>query len=162
MESFTRRETQVLTRTAPSRLDYLAKTGIVTPTKVIQANRTQLYYSWDQLLEIRAINHLRQQSSLQTVRKVVSFLDACGLERSLRDKHLVVMENEVAWVMPDWAEAPRAMWVTHKSRRHVGQLVLVAMPSLINFVNELWEAAEASEIIDFERFKRRAQHRRSR
>ena len=73
MERFTRQETLVLTRSSPGRLSYLARTGMVVPKKADKDSPATLLYTWEQVLEIRAINVLRQKASFQTIRKILSF-----------------------------------------------------------------------------------------
>jgi DNA-binding transcriptional MerR regulator len=98
MERFTRHEAVILTRTSPSRLAYLAKTGIVVPYRLQQAGRWRLFYSWDQILELRTIHHLRQQTSLQTIRKILRFLEDQGGDHRLCNQKLVITEDGVSWV----------------------------------------------------------------
>ena len=157
MESFTRQETLVLTRSSPGRLSYLARTGIVVPQKSDTPSQPTLFYTWEQVLEIRAINILRQKASFQTIRKIVSFLEACGFDKKLRDKHLVVLKDEVDWVMPDASEIPRIMRVAGKNnQKTAGQFLLIAIPPLSDLMKEIWETARSSKVIDFESFKNRA------
>lgn len=161
MERFTRHETVILTRTSPSRLAYLAKTGLVVPYRLQQGSRWRLFYSWDQILELRTINHLRRQTSLQTIRKILSFLETQGGDRRLCNKQLVVTEDGVTWVRGDLqaAQGPQVVQVagrTKHSRRHIGQLQLLTVPTVQELVADLWQVARQSRVIDFEHFKRRA------
>lgn len=150
-QCFTRQEALILTKTTTARLAYLARTGIVVPQR---ADQVHLVYTWEQILEIRAINHLRRKLSLQTIRKIVEFLGKSGFDTSLKDKHLVVINDDVGWVMPDWSDMPRVMKVAGKN---VGQFVLVAIPPLNNLIDDIWQTARNSNVIDFEHFRRRAQ-----
>ena len=153
-QSFTRHEALILTKTTAARLAYLARTGIVVPQKDERAHCVQVVYTWEQILEIRAINTLRRKLSLQTIRKIVEFLGKNGFDTSLKDKHLVVINDDVGWVMPDWSDMPQVMKVAGKN---VGQFVLVAIPPLSNLVDEIWQTARCSNVIDFESFRQRAQ-----
>ena len=156
MESFARRGTLALTRSSPGRLSYLARIGIVVPQKSDTPSPVTLLYTWEQILEIRAINVLRQKASFQTIRKIVSFLESCGFDKKLRDKHLVVLNDEVDWVMPDAAEIPRIMRVAGKnSQKTEGQFLLMAIPPLSDLIKDVWETACSSKVIDFESFKNR-------
>lgn len=145
-----------LTQTTSSRLAYLDRTRVVAPQKYGNPKKPTVIYSWEQVLEVRAISDLRHKTSLQMVRKIVKFLDANGLDPKLRDKHLVVANDEVYLVMPDWSNMPTVMKVADRENRGLGQLVLLVLPPLSNVIKEVWEAAKQSEIIDFESFKRRA------
>ncbi|MEO1348402.1 MAG: MerR family transcriptional regulator [Cyanobacteria bacterium J06635_15] len=153
-QSFTRQEALILTKTTTARLAYLARTGIVVPQRGEQLHPVQLVYTWEQILEIRAINHLRRKLSLQTIRKIVEFLGKSGFDTSLKDKYLVVINDDVGWVMPDWSDVPQVMKVAGKN---VGQFMLVAIPPLNNLIDDIWHTARSSNVIDFEHFRQRAQ-----
>jgi DNA-binding transcriptional MerR regulator len=160
IEGFTRRETLELTGTTSNRLQYLERSGLVIPKRIGKSRKPTVIYSWEQVLEIRAIKHLRQEISLQTVRKIINFLDKSGFDDSLRDKQLIVIDDEVFWVQQDWNDFPEKMPSTLKvagnKGQDVGQYVLLVIPPLSEIVNEVWEAAEKSQVVDFESFKQRA------
>lgn len=156
MEGFTRQETLALTKTTSSRLAYLDRTGVIVPEKYGNSKKPTVIYSWEQVLEIRAINDLRQRVSLQMVRKIVRFLDSSGFDISLRDKHLVVVDDEVFWVMHDWSDMPRVMKVADKKNKGLGQFVLIVLPPIADIIKAVWETAKKSKVVDFESFKRRA------
>lgn len=156
MEGFTRQETLALTKTTSSRLAYLDRTEVVVPEKYGNSKKPTVIYSWNQVLEIRAINDLRQKVSLQTVRKIVQFLDESGFDTKLADKHLVVANDEVFWVLPDWSDMPCVMKVAGKKNKNLGQFVLVVLPSISDIIKTVWETAKKSKVIDFESFKQRA------
>ncbi|MEH2387301.1 MAG: MerR family transcriptional regulator [Nostoc sp.] len=160
MSGFTRQETMHLAGCTSSRLAYLEKVGLVIPYRFGINARPTVIFSWEQLLEIRAIRNLRKNISLQTVRKIIKFLDDSGYDNGLRDKQLVVIGEEVFWVKQDWSDfgenLPTAVKVADKSNKQVGQYVLLVIPSLIDIVNEIWEAARQSKVIDFKSFEQRA------
>ncbi|NJN20354.1 MAG: MerR family transcriptional regulator [Leptolyngbya sp. RL_3_1] len=164
MIGFTQRETVILTRTSPSRLAYLAKTGVVIPSHHVDSSADSSHmdsncrYDWEQILELRAINHLRQKTSLQTIRKIVAFLETHGSDRYLHNKHLIVTSNTVDWIKPHPnTQLPQIVQVVGPANKHVGQLKIPAIPPVMALVNEVWEAAQRSNVIDFERFRQRAQ-----
>ena len=159
MERFTRREAIVLARTSAGRLAYLARTGIVVPQRIQTAQRVRLVYSWEQILELRAINHLRRQVSLQTIRQVMAFLEKGGFEGSLRDKNLIIANGEVDWVRADCPQAPQILQVAGGAKHHVGQLKLLTLPALGALIEEVWATARHSNVIDFESFRQRARSR---
>jgi DNA-binding transcriptional MerR regulator len=155
MEHFTRRETVILTRTSPSRLAYLARTGVVVPVCRAEASGKSLYYTWEQILELRAIQHLRRQVSLQMVRKILAFLEGIGSDRSLHDKHWVIANGEVTWVQARGPDFPQVVQVAARTNRHIGQLKLMSLPPPSTFVEEVWQTARRSKVIDFESFRQR-------
>jgi len=159
IQGFTRQETLKLTGCTSSRLSYLEKVGLVVPTRIGSNKRPTVLYTWEQLLEIRAIKTLRKDVSLQTVRKIVETLNDRGFDDSLRDKSLVIVGDDVLWVTPDdWSdfEVPKALIVASKGGRGVGEFVLLVVPPFAEIIRELWKAAEESKVIDFESFKQRA------
>ncbi len=156
MEGFTRQETLALTKTTSNRLSYLDRTGVVVPEKYGNPKKPTVIYTWEQVLEIRAISHLRQKISLQTVRKIIQFLTESGFEDCLRDKHLVVVNDEVYWVMGDWSDMPQVMKVADKHNKYKGQFVLIIIPQLDAVIQDIWKEAKKSGIVDFDSFQQRA------
>ncbi|NMF64698.1 MerR family transcriptional regulator [Brasilonema octagenarum UFV-E1] len=162
MMGFTRKETMQLTGCTSSRLAYLEKVGLIIPYRYgTNSGRPTVVFSWEQLLEIRAIRNLRQEDvSLQTVRKIIEFLDQSEYDNRLRNKQLVVVEDEVFWIEQDWsdfgANMPTALKVASKKNKGIGQYVLLVIPPLIDIVKDIWEAAQNSRVIDFQSFKERA------
>lgn len=163
VDGFTRQECLKLTGCTSSRLSYLEKVGLIVPTRIGSNKRPTVLFSWEQLLEIRAIKNLRQDVSLQTVRKIVDYLDQSGFDDSLRNKQLIVVDDQVFWINPDWSDfkdlVPSALKVADKKGKGVGQFVLLVIPPFTDIVNEIWRNAqdpEVAKVVDFEEFKRRA------
>lgn len=160
IQGFTRRETLDLTATTSNRLQYLERCQLVVPQRISKSRRPTVIYTWEQVLEIRAIKNLREVISLQTVRKIIKFLDESGFDDSLRDKQLVVIDEEVIWVQQDWKDfadqLPSVLKVAGHKNKDVGQYLLVVIPPLYQIVNEVWLAAEKSTVVHFESFKQRA------
>lgn len=160
LQGFTRRETLALTETTSNRLQYLERSKLVVPQRFGATRKPTVVYSWEQILEIRAIKDLREEVSLQTVRQIVKFLDESGFDDSLRDKQLIVIDDEVFWIQQDWRDFPDKMPMAVKvgggSQKDIGQYVLLVIPTLAKIVNEVWKVAENSPAIDFESFRQRA------
>jgi DNA-binding transcriptional MerR regulator len=155
MEQFTRREAIILTRTSSRCLAYLARTGIVVPTQCSEESSREVYYTWEQILELRAIRHLRRQVSLQRIRKIQRFLEGMGSDRTLHNKHWVISNGEINWIKADEHSPPLVIQVATKANRHVGQLQLMTLPALATLADEVWETARRSKVIDFESFRQR-------
>lgn len=156
MEGFTRQETLALTENTSNRLQYLERAELVVPQRYGNSKKPTVIYAWEQVLEIRAIKNLRQEVSLQTVRKIITLLNKSGFDNSLRDKKIVVLDDDVYWVMPDWSDMPRVMKVANKGDRELGQFMLIVIPPLASVVEKVWQSAQKSEVIDFESFQQRA------
>lgn len=156
MDGFTRQETIALTGSSSNRLQYLDRTELVVPSRYGNSRKPTVIYSWEQVLEIRAIKNLRQEISLQTVRKVIDFLNHSGFDDSLRNKKLVILNDEVYWIKADWEDFPIVMKIADKKNQGIGQYLMITVPGLSDVVDEIWLAAKQSKTIDFESFKQRA------
>ena len=158
MQQFTRRETVILTHTSPSRLAYLARIGVVIP-KGDESNVTRpTGYSWEQILELRAIRHLRRQTSLQMIRKILAFLEDTEGDRTLHNKHLIVADGEVTWVQTRPDVGPQVVQVADKDTRHVGQLQLMALPPFNHVANDRWQTTRPTrrpKVVPLDRFRHR-------
>ncbi len=165
IEGFTRREVMDLAGTTSNRLQYLERANLIKPNRIEKTGRATVLYTWEQLLEIRAIKNLRQEISLQTVRNIIDFLDKSGFDDSLRDKKIICIGEEVFWVKSDWKDfsdnMPEILKVASKKGEGIGQYTLLVIPALIDIVDEIWEAAENSKVVDMNSFKRRAKAKRS-
>lgn len=132
IKGFTRREVLALTETTSNRLQYLERAELIMPKREGAISRPTVLYSWEQLLEIRAIKNLRQEVSLQTVKKIIQFLDSSGFDDTLRDKQIVVVDEDVFWVRTDWKDfsdhLPPVLKVAGKNNRGVGQYILIVIP----------------------------------
>jgi phage regulator Rha-like protein/DNA-binding transcriptional MerR regulator len=155
-EGFTRKEVMDLAGTTSNRLQYLERSNLIKPYRVEKTGRPTVLYTWEQLLEIRAIKNLRQSISLQTVRKIIEFLDKSGFDDTLRNKQLICLDEDVFWVKSTWEEMPEILKVAAKRGKGVGQYTLLVIPALIDVVNEVWEAAGKSSVVDMESFRARA------
>jgi DNA-binding transcriptional MerR regulator len=161
MERFTRRETLLLTRSSSSRLTYLERKGIIVPQRAGNGYRPEVSYTWEQILEIRTINKLRRQTSFQTIRKILAFLDEHGIERSLRTKQFMITPDSVSWIRSWLSGAPEIVQIVGKSDKHAGQLLLTALPPWSGWLEDVWDAAKVAKVIDFQRFKQEIESSRS-
>lgn len=161
IDGFTRQEVIKLSGCNSNRLAYLEKVGLVVPTRVGSVKKPTVLYTWPQLLEVRAIRDLRKEVSLQTIRSIVDFLNKTGVDDSLRDKQLVVVDEEVFWV--DHSDpnplVTAILKVASRKKNEIGQYTLFVIPPLSHIVDEIWQTAETCTIIDFEGFKHRAKAR---
>lgn len=160
MEHFTRHETVILTRTSLGRLAYLAKTGIVVPLVAGQASHRQVQYSWDQILELRTIQQLRRQVSLQMIRKILVFLESNGGDRTLHDKHLIIENGEIDWVQAKPYLGTCIIQIASRANQHVGQLKLLPVPGPADFNPSGVDLVCQPKVVDLKRFRRRTPHPR--
>lgn len=158
MDWFPRRHAVVLARSSPGRLAYLEKTGIVVPQRAGQPPRLEVLYSWEQILEIRAISRLRQHLSFQTIRKILQYFDDHGVGRTLRDKHLVMGSQGVSWVRSD-AASPQVIHLVDYGCSFMGQYVLASLDmSNLSFATTS-PASSAPKVVDIKRFRQKVKSR---
>jgi hypothetical protein len=149
-----------LTGATSNQLQYLERSGLISPERVWNGKRRpEVYYDWQKLLEIRAIRSLREKTSLQTIRKILDFFEAYAIDATLRDKQIVAVDGEVFWVKTDWSDFGEQMHVlkiADKKGKGIGQYLMLVVPSFNDVVAEVWEAARASKVVDLASFKGRA------
>lgn len=156
----TRKEAMELTGATSNQLQYFERVNLIKPTRILKERRKRpdVYYSWTQLLEIKAICKLRQETSLQTIRKILDFLEEYQINKSLRDKQIVVIDGEAFWVKLDWSDFGRqisALKVADKHNKGVGQYTLIVVPAFKDLEQEIWETAKQSKTIDIKSFTKR-------
>lgn len=160
MDWFTRRHAVVLARSSPSRLAYLEKMGIIMPHRAGLPHRPELFYSWEQILEIRAISRLRQHLSFQTIRKIIQYFDQHGFGPSLRDKHLVITASGVSWIRTVATSSSEIIHLVGKNDRQMGQFVLAPLDLARPETADSGAEGQGAKIIDFEYFKQKTRPRR--
>ena len=164
IDQFTRRETMELAGATSNQLQYLERSGLIVPMREWkqEKKKPEVYYSWEQLLETRAIRNLRKETSLQVIRSVIDFFEKCQLDTSLRTKQIVVVDDEVFWIKRDWSDFGKqisVLKVADKRRKGIGQYTLIVIPARQDIVEEVWDVAEKSNVIKIEDFRRRAKDR---
>ncbi|ELS03578.1 hypothetical protein Xen7305DRAFT_00033020 [Xenococcus sp. PCC 7305] len=163
-DKFTRQETLELAGATSNQLQYLERLELIQPSRITKNRKKPLvFYTWEQILEIRAVRDLRNQNvSLQTVRKIIQFLDDSKIDNNLRDKLLVAVDEDVFWVNQDWSDFGEqmtrisALVVASKKNNNIGQYTLIVIPALKEIVEQVWEIAQQSKVINLEEFKKRA------
>jgi len=152
---FSKRESCILSGLSHDRVTYLDRSGLVIPTRVNLPgySRPVLQYSWAQILELRAIAHLRSDVSLQTVRKIVDFIEFYSSDSRLSTKRILVINDEVFWVNPDFSDIPNLMIEMVKNPGQTSNTGFYML--LPDLQSEIMESAKKSEIIDFNQFKAR-------
>ncbi|MGG6239492.1 MerR family transcriptional regulator [Nodosilinea sp. AN01ver1] len=161
MDWFPRRHAVVLARSSPGRLAYLEKTGIVVPQRAGHPPRLEVLYSWEQILEIRAISRLRQHLSFQTIRKILQYFDDHGVSRTLRDKHLVINHHGVSWVQPGAIAPPQVIHLVGHGCSFMGQFVLgpvEADGSDLGFSSDI-ASPTTPKVVNIEQFRQKVRPR---
>jgi len=152
---FSRNEVSELSGLAIHKLSYLDRAEIITPERILPpgSKRNLLAYSWLQVLECRAVARLREDISLQSLRKVIEFLEQNFNDSRLGNKNIIVINDEVFWMNPDFSDMPEIMLALSKDP---GQLTHSEFFIIPNIKSEVFEIAEKSNVIDYESFKERA------
>lgn len=157
--SFRRIEVTEVTGSTSNQLQSLERAGLIVPHRYKDLGRVVVAYTRNQILQIKAINRLREQISFQKVKNIINYLNENGHSDSLYDKHLVVVGNDVFWVQPDWSnicsEMATVLKIASKKQKGVGQYTLLVIPPLIEAVEEIRKAARKSKILDIKDFLQR-------
>jgi DNA-binding transcriptional MerR regulator len=158
INGFTRQETATLCSVLPTRLSYLDRTGLISPQKFGNPKKPTCVYSWQQILEIKAIAKLREDVSLQTVRQIISFLEKHADNPSLVVNDILVINGEVFWYNPSLID-DFVVQIKSKIGGNEGQICsveILRIPSLDALKGEVIEIARKTKKVDFASFKERA------
>lgn len=160
-ELFTRQETIELTEATSNQLQYLERSELISPIRITEGRKKPLvFYTWEQILEIRAVRNLKEQSiSLQTRKKIIQFLDKSRIDSTLRDKLLIAINDRVFWINRDWSDF--GFYMSSSSELSIAQYNLIVVPPLKNIIDEVWHIARQSQVIDLKEFKKRAKVKRT-
>lgn len=144
---FTRQETIALTGISSGRLSYLDRTGLVVPEK-FGDKHPNVVYRWQQILQIKVIDRLREKLSLQEIRKVIDFLGEQHYEPSLFKCNLVFIGEQLYLI--ENADDFLAI-VLEASGKNKGQIVIHEVGTLAEVISELRKEAKEQHILDFEK-----------
>ncbi|NMF82805.1 hypothetical protein [Nodosilinea sp. P-1105] len=159
MDWFPRRHAIVLARSSLGRLAYLEKTGIIVPQRAGLPQRPTVLYSWEQILEIRAISRLRQHLSFQAIRKIIQYFDDHGFDRSLRDKHLIIGPTGVTWICPGSHATPQLIYLAGKRNSPMGQFVLAPLDPYDASSSGVISETKGAKVIDIDGFREKLRSR---
>ncbi len=141
----TRQETLALTGISSGRLSYLDKTGLVVPDK-IGGKHPYVFYTWEQVFQIKLIDRLREKLSLQEIRKVVEFLEKKNYKPSLCNANLMLIGNKL-YLIENSEQFQQT--VLEASGKNKGQVVIHEIGVLKEVVGELQK--ERHRVIDFDK-----------
>jgi DNA-binding transcriptional MerR regulator len=105
-------------------------------------------YSWQQVLEIKTIERLRERIPLQEIRKVLKFLNDRDHEPSFFSHNLVFV-NEQLYLIEDLRAF--GLTVLEASGDNKGQVVIHEVGAIGDIMNELLREAEKHHVLDFEK-----------
>lgn len=148
VSGFTRQETIALTGIGSSRLSYLDRTGLVAPRKFGNSKHPRVIYRWEQVLEIKTIERLREKLSLQEIRKVLEFLRARNHKPSIF-AHSLVFVNSQLYLVEDVKDF--GLTVLEASGKNKGQVVIREVGPVGDVITELYKEAEKHQVLDFDK-----------
>ncbi len=148
VSGFTRQETIALTCISSGRLSYLDRTGLVLPEKFGNPQHPKVVYKWEQILEIKTIERLREKLSLQEIRKVLTFLKSRNYEYSFFQHRLVFINSQLYLIenMEDFG-----LMVLETSGKNQGQVVINEIGAIGDVITELAREAEKHHVLDFDK-----------
>jgi DNA-binding transcriptional MerR regulator len=148
VSGFTRQETLALTGIGSGRLSYLDRTGLIPPTKFGNPKHPKVVYTWQQVLEIKTIERLREKLSLQEIRKVLEFLKVKEHKPSFF-AHSLVFVNSQLYLIEDLKDF--SLTVLEASGSNQGQVVIHEIGPVGDVITELWKEAHKHHVLDFDK-----------
>ncbi len=148
VSGFTRQEALALTGISSGRLSYLDRTGLVVPEKFGNSKHPKVIYSWQQVLEIKTIERLREKLSLQEIRKVLEFLKLKEHKPSFF-VHSLVFVNAQLYLIEDLKDF--GLMVLEASGKNQGQVAIQEVGSVGDVIADLWKEAQKHHVLDFDK-----------
>jgi DNA-binding transcriptional MerR regulator len=148
ISGFTRQEALVLTGISSGRLSYLDRTKLITPEKFGNPKHPKVVYTWQQVLEIKTIERLREKLSLQEIRKVLEFLKLKKHTPSFF-VHSLVFVNAQLYLIEDLKDF--GLIVLEASGKSKGQVVIQEIGAIGDVMTELWKEAQTHHVLDFDK-----------
>ena len=128
-------------------MSYLDRIGLVVPQKYGNPKRPKVIYTWEQLLQLKIIERLRERLSLQEIRKVIEFLKSRNYKPSLFECKLVFLGAEL-YLIEDWQNF--GMLVLQASGKNKGQIALQEIGIIGEVRSALEKEAEKHHIPDYD------------
>jgi len=145
---FARQEALSLTGISSGRLSYLDETELVRPEKLGNPKHPKVIYSWEQILQLKVIDRLRERLSLQEIRKVIEFLKERDYSPSLFSCNLVFISSQL-YLIEDWQEF--GTLVLEASGKSKGQVVIHEIGVIGEVLSDLKKEAEKHHVLDFDK-----------
>jgi DNA-binding transcriptional MerR regulator len=154
-QGFDRHETMLLARVTSSRLAYLDRQKVIVPQKSGSTKKPHILYSWEQVLQLRVITDFKQKIPLALTRKIIHYFNEVGLIENWGNRHLVIVDDQIYSVAPDWSDMPEIMRSGFLANDGNEFTVIVA-PNIEGIINDVWQRAIESDSIDNDSFAERA------
>jgi len=162
---FSNPEVMALTGVTYGSLTYWKDQKIIEPLKIPigRGKRHTYFYSFPQLVEVKAVMALRENVSTKTIRAVKNFISKNFEDPNIANKPLVAVtsNNNCQVFLQD--DDRYLMQITGQNLGQITHLDLILIPSLNNQIEELIEAVRSGKCVslDMEAFKARLTSKRS-
>jgi len=163
INGFSHQEIIKLTGVSDNSLRYWVKQSIVNPQKVPLGNgkRSTYFYSFTELIEIKAIMKLRSNVPVKMIKAVKSFITQHFETTTISDKPLVVldMEDKVTVFLKNSDDI-----LTQITGKYTGQTIymdLAIIPSIKSQLKEIMEVVKSGscESLDIKGFRSRLEYK---
>ena len=143
---FSRQETLALTGVSSGRLSYLDSTGLVVPEKSGNQKHPIVVYTWEQVLQLKLIDRLRNRLSLQEIRKVIQFLKKKNYKPPIWHANLMFVCGKLYLIENSEQFQQTVLEASGKNR---GQVVIHQFGVLAEVIAELQR--EKHRVLDFDK-----------
>lgn len=144
---FTRQEVLILSELSSGKLSYLDKVGIVSPQKIGSSQQPTCLYTWQQLIQLRIIFHLRKNTSLQHLRQAKEYFDELPQTQSLVDKIVIALDDKVYFLPNKLGEIENLFLKIYEKKKRQITIYLLLKVSVV--VNEICDTAEREKVANF-------------
>lgn len=103
VDGFTRQETLFLTELKSGKLSYYDSIRLVSPSKYGNPSRPKVFYSAEQLLQLKIIQRLRGRLSLDVTKEIIAFAKKRNYDRKLFECKIIAI-NSTIYFIEDWEE----------------------------------------------------------
>jgi DNA-binding transcriptional MerR regulator len=148
VHGFTRQETIALTGMKSGKLSYYDETQLVVPAKHGNPKRPKVFYSAEQVLQLKVIQRLRERLSLQEIREVIGFLKERDYKPTLFECNLVFVGTKL-YLIENWEDF--GMMVLEASGKGKGQIIIHQIGPIGDVISDLEHEAEESTVPDYKK-----------
>lgn len=148
IQGFTRQETIALTGMDSNKLSYMDVIGLVVPKKIGSSMRPRVFYSAEQVLQLRIIYSLRTRLSFQDIALTLAFLKKREYRPCLFNRKLVFVQKEI-YLIDDWEEFGRSVLIAASKNR--GRVKIHDVGTIGSAASEVATNALTNQIPDYKK-----------
>ena len=162
---FSTQEVMALTGVTYGAITYWKDQKIIEPLKIPigSGKKNTYYYTFPQLVEVKAVMALRDNVQTKTIRAVKNFISKNFEDPNIANKPLVALTSKDNCEVFLQGDDRYLMQITGHNIGQIVHLDLILIPSLKTQINEVVEAVKAGkcQTIDMVAFKARLNTKRS-